>query len=263
MSDTSPEDLGAPLRNGAVEEAMRNVALHDAPESRSLLFRLLLESTLLALSPEPLDRPQRWIARDGEPLNLVTSADADGIVLPLFTDENAILRSQPQGSPFIALPSRAVFEMAVANGTNKIVLNPGSPTSGFVTRREMEALAHGRLPLGATEVIAEEEEVRVGKPATPPPVEAIDALRVALGREPLAVKAWYFLMQQGAEAPELMVAVQFRADISDDERAGAMRSVVEDAGARSGAVGSLLFLIADEPWRARLEGGSGVELFRR
>jgi hypothetical protein len=45
---------GQPLTNTALVEAMQNVSVADTAETRALLFRLLLETSLLAVT---LDRP--------------------------------------------------------------------------------------------------------------------------------------------------------------------------------------------------------------
>lgn len=254
---------GQPLRNSAVVEAMRNVSVADTPETRALLFRLLLETTLLAVTPDLPETPRAWTARSGETLNLITLADADGTVLPLFTSAAAVATWRPEGAAYVALPSPALFEMAAANGTDKIALDLGSSTGGYLTRYEIEQLARGRLPLGNSDVVAESTEVRIGKPSVPPPVGALDAIRAQLQGEPAAQRAWYFLMQHGEQPPEMFIAVQFAAGLDPDSREHAMRSVVDGAGQRSELVRSVSFVIADEQWQTSLASGSGEEFFNR
>lgn len=255
---------GQPLRNTALVEAMRNVSVHDSPESRALLFRLLLETQLVAVTPEQPERSGTRIAGAGETLNLVTLADAEGTVLPLFSSVAALLRWRPEGAGYVALPSRAVFEMAAQNGTNRIVLDLDSPTSGYVTRYEIEQLARGRLPLGeAGDVVAESTEVKVGRPAVPPPPQALDALRSELQAQPLAERAWYFLMQQGGQEPEMCVAIRFAPDLADEGLQQAMRTIIDGAGERTEGVKDLSFLVADDGWQSSLSGGSGEEFFSR
>jgi hypothetical protein len=82
---------------------------------------------------------------------------------------------------------QAIFEMAAAVGTTKIALDLGSPTTNrYLTRYEIEHLARGRLPLGSSDVVAEVSEVRIGRPAVPPPVDASEAVRSQLKAETAA-----------------------------------------------------------------------------
>lgn len=254
---------GEPLRNTALIEAMRNVSVADTPETRTMLFRLLLETSLLAVTPSSPSVPRSWTASGGDTIDLVMLSDSEGSVLPLFTSAAAVSRWRPEGGGYAAMPARAIFEMAANNGTNKIALDPGSPTNGYLTRYEIEQLARGRVPLGQTDVVAEETEVRIGKPATPPSNDALDALRTQLQNEPKAERAWYFLMQQGTQAPELFVAIQFASNLVGDLLHQAMRRVIDGAGQQSESVRALSFLVADEQWQDSMTSGSGEQFFSR
>jgi hypothetical protein len=242
---------------------MRNVSLADNPDTRALLFRLLLETSLLAVTPDRPNEPRAWTAKPGETLNLVTLTDSEGVVLPLFTSAAAVTQWRPDGAGYVALPSRAIFEMAAANGTHKIALDPGSPTNGYLTRYEIEQLARGRLPLSHTDVEAENTEVRIGKPSVPPTPTALDAIRSQLRHDSAAERAWYFLMQQGTQRPELFIAIQFASHLDGDSVRQAMRRVVDGAGQRSEPVRNLSFLVADEQWQASMASGAGEEFFSR
>ena len=254
---------GQPLRNTALVEAMRNVSVADTAETRALLFRLLLETSLLAVTPDRPEPPRAWTAGPGEALSLVTLSDSEGTVLPLFTSAAAVSRWRPEGAGYIALPCAAILEMAAANGTNKIALDLGSPTSGYLTRYEIEQLARGRLPLGRSDVVAEATKVRIGRPSVPPPAGALEAVRSQLKAEPTAQRAWYFLMQQGSQPPEMLIAVQFAQGLDPGSVQRAMRRVVDGAGQRSEVVRTLSFLVADDHWQASMVGGSGEEFFAR
>jgi len=261
MSEVPPQLGRLPISNSAVVEAMNSVGTQDTPDARSLLYRLILETRLLALSPAATDGPSEWTAKAGDTLALKTLREGNEVILPLFTDEEAILRWNSLGSPYVALSSRAIFEMADANGTARIDLNPGSSTRGSITRHEIQALARGRIPLGTSEVTTEDTEVKIGLPSTPPPNDAIKAIRRSLSKERLALRAWYFLMQQGSTRPEIIVAVQFQDGSPHDARALAMRSIIDNAGTRSEFVKSLVFLEADAHWVESMTRGSGQEFY--
>jgi SseB protein N-terminal domain/SseB protein C-terminal domain len=229
-ASTGPTDTeGEPLSNAGVVEAMKNVSEDDRPETRAMLFQLLLDTTLLVVTPAVPKRSGERTLRAAEHLNLVTLKDDEGSVLPVFTSVEAVSKWLTDSAGYIAVPSRALFELVATSDTNRVLIDPGSPTWGSVTRYEIEQLARGRLPLGkAGDVVAESTEVRIGKPATPPPPSALDALRTQLAQVPSVLRAWYFMMQQGQQAPELMIAIQYAAGVSLG--AGLMRQIIDGAG---------------------------------
>jgi hypothetical protein len=242
-----------------VVEAMKNVSEDDRSETRAMLFQLLLDSTLLVVTPTVPKRSGERTLQTAEHLNLVTLKDEDGSALPVFTSVEAVSKWLTDRAGYLAMPSKALFELVAASDTNKVLLDPGSPTWGSVTRYEIEQLARGRLPLGrAGDVIAESTEVRIGKPTTPPPPSALDALRTQLVQVPSALRAWYFMMQQGQQAPELVIAIQYAAGVNP--RAGLMRQIIDGAGDASPEVRSLAFMVADEDLQSTLANGGG-ELF--
>lgn len=256
------DSSGEPLTNAAVVEAMRSVAVDDRPETRAMLFQLLLETTLLVVTPAGPEQPTERTAQAGESLSIVTSSDEDGTVMPVFTSVETMSRWLTQRAGYLALPSSTLFQMASAGGTGKIVLDPGSPTWGLVNRYEIEQLARGRLPLGRSgDIVSAATEVRIGKPSDPPSAEALDALRASLDAVTSARRAWYFLLQQGDLAPELCVGIEFDAGVDPD--AGPMRWVIDAAGDASPDVASLSFLVADDGWIASFDNGAGELFFSR
>jgi hypothetical protein len=256
------DSSGQPLQNQALVDAMRAVSVEDTPERRALLLHLLLDSTLIVVTPSRPDAPGTRTARPGERLNLVTVQDGDGTVLPAFTSTAAVRAWRPEGAGIVALPARALLEMASGAGTGKIAINPGSATFGYLTRHEIEALAHGRLPLGpGREVVPEATQVRIGIPQAPPGPAALEALGEALRAEPAAERAWYYLMQQGQSPPELCVAVRLAPEVTGDRERAAMRAVIDRAGGHCEEVKTLLFTVADDELQANLEAGAGKQFF--
>jgi SseB protein N-terminal domain len=261
MSADEPEELS----NTAVVEAMHSVAAHDTPRARALLFQLLLDTRLVVATRDAAGEPGRRTVGAGEHLDLLTleGERGQGRVLPVFTSLDTLLAWRPGGGGYLILPGRPLFELAAANDTGGIVIDPGSPTRGTIVRRELEALARGRIPLGTSEVVAEPTGTRIGRPAVPPPADAIEAVRAALDAEPLAVGGFVFLLQQGGTPPELCVGVELRHGVSGGAERAAMRAIVEGAGNRSIAARSLAFLWARDGLLESLAGGGGTEIFRR
>jgi SseB protein N-terminal domain/SseB protein C-terminal domain len=258
------DNTGQPLRNQALVDAMQAVSIEDTPERRALLFHLLLDSTLIVATPDRPDAPRTRTAQPGEHLNLATLQDSDGTVLPVFISTAAVLAWRPEGGGIIALPARALLEMASAAGTGKVAINPASATFGYLTRPEIQALAKGRLPLGpAGEVVPEATQVRIGIPQEPPGPALLEALSEALRAEPAAERAWYFLMQQGQSEHELCVAVRLAVGVTGERERAAMRAVIDRASGHCEEVKTLAFMVAHGDLQANLQAGAGKQFFRR
>jgi hypothetical protein len=204
-----------------------------------------------------------WTAEEGEEIGLVMLDSGEGPVLPVFTSVDRLLEWQPGGSGYVAIPSRALFEMALATGAVRLEINPGSATRGSIVGNELEALARGRVPLGETEVLAAETEMRIGRAAQPPPDDVVAAVRRAVAAEEHAVAAWLFLMQQGETAPEHVVGIALAEGVTEDAERAAIRSIVEHAGAESPGARELLFIRVDDDFHNDLADGAGDLVFAR
>jgi hypothetical protein len=253
------DHAGDELQNRALVDAMRAVSVDDTAATRALLFQLLLDSHLVVLSPSEPAEHRTWTAEKGDTLQLVTFSDDQGTVLPVFTSVDALLRFRPDGGGYAALPASALFQMADAGGTGKILIDPESPTNGYVTRSEIEALGRGRLPIGGSEVVTTETQIRIGRPAQPPPPDVLDAVRSSLSYAPGASRAWLTMIQQGESTPEVVIAVRFDESADNSE----MRNLIDRAGAMSPGISSLRFLTADSRLAETLDSGAGEVIFAR
>src|SRR5690242_11294566 len=120
---------------------MLNVATDDAEETRALLFQLLLDATLVVMTPPTVAGQRKRLLKPMPTTRFVTFHDGDGTVLPVFTSTSTLLEWRPEGAGYLAVPGRTLFEMAASGGADKIVLDPGSATRGELTRHEIEALS--------------------------------------------------------------------------------------------------------------------------
>lgn len=258
------DDTGQPLRNQALVDAMQAVSVQDTPERRALLFQLLLDSTLIVVTANRPAVTGTKTVQAGERLNLLTLQNVDGPVLPVFTSAAALRSWRPAGTSVAALPARVLLEMASTAGTATIAIDPGSLTHGYLTRREIETLAKGRLPLGAAgDLLQQETRIQIGIPQEPLGPVVLDALRDALIAEPAALQAWYFLLQQGQSQPELCVAIQLTPGTTGEQERAAMRAIIDRAGSRSADGRGLTFMTVGGDLRASLESGGGRRFFRR
>ena len=210
---------------------MRNVAVHDSPDRRAMLFQLLIESVLVVATPTP--EPGVRTAGPEESVTLRTGTDNVGSFLPVFTDLESLSRFFPEGSGYLSLAGTTLFAMAEQSGLDRIALDPGSPTSGFITRPEFEALARGRLPIDPARQFAQPgTQLRLGLPRQPPPAAAIEAVRRAIDPHSVVVRAFVHLMQQGDAAPEMTVSICFRPGSDPAAQADATRSIAAEAAGR-------------------------------
>ena len=249
--------------NERLVEAMRIVAVEDTPEHRTDLYEAMLAAELLVLTPDAPETTGPTDLGQGQEVSLITVEDEDGLLLPAFTDEQAILRFEITAGGYLAMPARSLFEMAAGAGTERVAIDPGSPTHGVLARPEIEALARGHLPIEGGEVVRSDTEVLVGVPSEPPPEVLVAAVRTAVSAEVRAEAAWIFLMHQPPAEPQLVVGVALAGDLDPDATTAAMRGIVSRAGEASPAAQTLGFLVADEGWVATLGGGAGMEIYRR
>ncbi|MCB1262720.1 MAG: hypothetical protein KDB33_20330, partial [Acidimicrobiales bacterium] len=128
---------------------------------------------------------------------------------------------------------------------------------------EVAALARGHLPTDGGEIIQATTEVLVAAPVEPLAPVVAAAVRAAVAAERHADAAWLFLLHQPPADPQLVVAVALDDGLDDGARTAAMRGVVTRAGEQASGAQGLGFIAADGDWRARLDGGAGVELYRR
>jgi hypothetical protein len=75
-----------------VERAMEAVATDDNAETRSALFRALLNTTLVAATADAPTEERPWIAGEGEQIGLVMLESDEGPVIPIFTSVERLPR---------------------------------------------------------------------------------------------------------------------------------------------------------------------------
>ncbi len=246
-----------------LERAMERVAIEDDADTRAALYNALLRTTLVIATPTPPAEEGWRTTEEGDELVLTMLESDDGPALPVFTSVERLREYHSEGGGYVALPSRALFEMAVTAGAAILVVNPASATGGVIYRAELEALARGRSPLGGreTEAVPAGTLLRIGLPAEPPPDEVVEAVRRAVAAEERAVAAWLFLMKKGEDAPALAIGVAVAEGVGDDAGDAAVRAILD--GFESSWAGELIFLRVDEELRDDLASGLGDLIFER
>lgn len=260
------DDAGQPLRNQALLDAMDAVAAEDTPGRRALLFQLLLDSTLIAVTSDGPDTPAICQTQPEEPLGLVTLVEDDGSeALPVFTSASEVLSWLPDGAAVVTLPGRDLLRMAAAAGTSKFVINMCTPPAfGYLDRHEIEALAKDRLPIGpGGDALPDGARVRIDPPLEPPSSLTVMALFIALLAEPAAEQAWFFRLWQDDSPPDLCIAVRMTPGGTGDQAEAALRAIVRRAASQSDETKALPFVLAHAGLRAKLEAGGGQLFFQR
>ena len=263
MNATGEQKAPEPPSNSVLIQAMENAATHDTPERRELLYGVLLDATLLAITPEPPAKPGMHQVDEDQPIRLVTGSDDEGQLLPLFTDFEAIRAWHPDPQGYVMLPARDVFEHTAATNPCRIAINPGSQIRGVLTPPEIEALARGRIPDTQAELLADPVNMTVAKASTPPPREVLDALRSLLQPEKKVIQAWYFEVERDFLFTNSAIAIRFADGTAPAEQDRIMRSVTHETGRAVPAAASFLFQIATPEIVAAMEDGNGDEFYFR
>ena len=111
------------------------------------LYRLMLSGKLLVPVFASLSKDAS--GRTDVPARCIRLPNGEGC-LPVFTSVGRLLEWRKEGSEYVEMPGRTLFEMARAmTEIDCIYVNysdrPGTP-KGEITRAEFESLAQGRLP---------------------------------------------------------------------------------------------------------------------
>jgi SseB protein N-terminal domain/SseB protein C-terminal domain len=237
-------------QNRELLAAIRSVAERDDPQTRETFYAELLRSTLLLPTVGDTDE---GVQVDGLRLFTTPPADDGSWKLLVFTDESAAAAWRNEGVTLTSRPAAELFALAVASPTSGIVLNPGGPAGGELTRREFATLAEGSIPTGDAEAIEELSlapgaRVVVTAPERPPGEAFLGVLRMALGESAGVRAAW--LADVAFEAGELHPAVGVAIDGEPGEEE--LRAVFDGVMARIqpllGHGRYLDFVVIDEVW---------------
>ncbi|MBI3073398.1 MAG: enhanced serine sensitivity protein SseB C-terminal domain-containing protein [Deltaproteobacteria bacterium] len=185
------------------------LARGDAPEDRGELYRTLLESTLLIATPGRIATGKS----SSTDMSFIAAYDPQGDkAMVAFTCEAALFAWRPSGCDFVELEARAAFQMALQKGLT-IVINPGGPSGGYLTRSELTALSQGAilqaLPGEVQEVnMSRGTSLSIGKPAAQLRPELLARLRESLAEHVEVIQAWVVALSVDNSPPRLVVAVQ-------------------------------------------------------
>jgi len=196
---------------------MLAVAQGDSPEKRRALYAALRKSTLILATPGAPADGKTHISDGNTQIRFIANTDNTGkVALLAFTSEAALLAWRPVGCTYTALPATAVFSLAVEQQMDSIVINPRGPTGGFLTRREILALAEGWDPSEEKQSISKGTKVLIAPPAIPPSEEFLAALRTRSQAMPTVRGLYLVTGTIGDGEPHYLVGVELGPGANPD-----------------------------------------------
>ena len=196
-------------KNSALEHAMHEIAKNDNAKTRETLYKSILASTFILEG-----NVSGGTEVDGKVIADVSTRvafktiehPAGNVILPVFTDVDALASFAGTNSQWIALGAQALFQSIAPGDIAEVRVNPfraGEPVKrpgGVITRKEFMALAQGLLPepmisSNATPLkVAAGQKLLIGKPAKQPPAELLSKLTSYFEEIPELRGAYLFQM---------------------------------------------------------------------
>ena len=210
----------APVDNSKLLRAMHEIAVNDSEATRKKLYELFLECQFyipVPELPEGLGKPVAAQASEPMHIGLLGFSDQDGRkTTPAFTDLEALQNWDPN-TPSIIISSKPYFQMVRDTEFEQIAINPFDPIrkmlrpGGFITRKELEALADGFVPISSPDTglvkleLEKGQKILIGQPANPPSPEILQRLMGAAKTVP-EIEALY-LAQIGFPDGQLQIII--------------------------------------------------------
>lgn len=197
-------------KNPALERAMHEMARNDNAKSREALYKTVLASTFIVqgnVCGGTEVRKGNWVADSSTRVAFKTIEHPPGnIVLPVFTDVEALTSWAGSEVQWIALRAQDLFQSIAPGNISEVRINPFrleqtiSRPGGIITRNEFMALAQGLLPEstisnGTVQLkVAAGQKLLIGKPAKEPPAELLIKLTDYFQQIPELRGAYLFQM---------------------------------------------------------------------
>lgn len=228
-----------PIRNPALERAMHEVAQSDNAKTRESLYKAILASTFVvqgSISGTGEAHTGKWIADSSTRVAFKTIEHPLGtIVLPAFTDVEALTSWAGSEVQWMALRARELFQSIMPGNIAEVRVNPFRPEqrisrpAGIITRSEFMVLAQGLLPEVADPnvarlKIAAGKKLFIGAPTIELPNEVLDALTGYLQEFPELRNAYLFQVVD-QNVTSRVIGLQFDAEPGTQKMDLIMRGV--------------------------------------
>lgn len=232
MSDGDPSaDRGSSddgPTNDALLEALADVDDEATGPARGRMYTALLDAQLIV----PVTDDEQAIREDEGDLDLdipiLTSADGRS-VLSVFSDEEALTRFEPDGTPYVAIEGRTLFRLLAADPPDLILLNAAGPIGLELEEREIAALARGQVPPGTAGDELAGTQLRIGTPEPDDiPVGLVPAARDALAADPDLVEGYLLTVaSEDGEESRIALGVAFAGDPDEEAIREAFETVAD------------------------------------
>lgn len=203
-----------------LEEALVRAA--DEPASRPDFYRILLSSDVFLIGHVDTPGDGQGTIPAGAKLSVVNFEKPDGTpFIPFFTSLEALQRVLREEARFVAMPSRAFFEMT--RGA-VLFLNPGASYGKEFLPNEIEALlTAGVNHIADRRVVKKETKVILGQPSRYP-AEMVRSLSKLFEKHPRVRAAYLCLMHDPSTSAEPVLLVGIEGD-------GDLEAAIREAGA--------------------------------
>jgi hypothetical protein len=132
--------------NAGLERVMLEMSLRPDMKARRALYAELLKSILLLPTPSPLEASSHVMSL--KEIQLVTQPGPKNEVIWIAFTSKASLRKWRHEfeDAYVAIQGAPLFELAVQNRVESILINPAGPIGGKITGIELKMLAEGTIP---------------------------------------------------------------------------------------------------------------------
>lgn len=239
------------LTNPALRLALQDLAAEDSPPRRADFYRILLRSVLILPTNVPLsDVTERRTLPADTQINLMAfQNDAGAVMIPAFSDTEAVLAWKSEGVPFVALRAPDFFRLLAQQPHAEALLNLAGPVRVHLTRAEIEALAQSQLPppRATREAIPAGSRLLVSAPEQPLEADLRTALQQSLRARPEILAAYHFQLRRDEAAGRDVIGLQCVETLAAETRQAVMQAWLAEMGVWLGRAPLPEFLLLEDP----------------
>ena len=229
------------------EQALKKAA--DNPAYRPDFYKLLLESNVFIVGQSDNPIEGKRMTNVGENASILNwKRDNGSPLIPFFSSLNSLTKAFPEGTNYIDLPARALFEMT--KGVF-LFLDPKSAYGKEFYPDEIEALlTSGVNKLPERRVTKEKTEVILGQPENYP-TEIVESLKTLFKNRESVKAAYVALMHDPThdEKPHLIIGINADGDVEQ---------IIKEAGAIASDLGPKGEPVDFTPIK---DGGTGIQQY--
>ena len=201
-----PIDLNTPITNPMLKEALANFTKNRSAQSQQDLLHALRAANYLVtiltdeMRTTPGDKPGHTTIEAGSKIKFMSCYNGlKERLLPAFTDWEEIRAWTKESVSTIVMSSEELWEFVLRDPKYKgLVINP----SGNAWEMKSEILTRLRQQRRLTKPTP----IKIGKPASPPTQEALDAIRQAISSTGATTVYWFWMSLEG-DQPHLGLGV--------------------------------------------------------